>query len=248
MSLISLLLTVLSARACLANVEKAIFLGPQTIRVPAQHPTISDLRLDVLTPDNWSLRTQIKAEFPSKEHPEGYTSWYLLNNLTEGQRYEARICWPATVSLLTLNHHLDTSLTPLQQPTSFTLDTFPLNTVWDTPDLLLSLGEFSMTRQSSGGGAPGPKADEFTSLLFLRVIAAADYFTTNETLMESPEPVDVDIILDPFLFNVLPRSLLPTVGYVIVVAGVSFFVAKYVVAFLQGIVKSDAGGETKKRQ
>jgi hypothetical protein len=105
-----------------------------------------------------------------------------------------------------------------------------------------------MTRQSSGGGVPGPKADEFTSLLFLRIIAQADYFTTNETLMETPEPVDVDIILDPFLFNALPRSLLPTVGYVVVVAGVSFFVAKYVVAFLQGILRGEAGGEAKKRQ
>jgi hypothetical protein len=31
------------------------------------------------------------------------------------------------------------------------------------------------------------------SVLFLRVQAAASYYSTNRTLMEHPEPVDVDI-------------------------------------------------------
>ncbi|RKU44685.1 hypothetical protein DL546_005054 [Coniochaeta pulveracea] len=214
MYLICVLLFLLSATLSSANVEKTIFLGPQTIRVPAQHPTVSDLRLEVLTPLNSSLRTQIKATFPSEENKDGYSSWYLLNDLTPGQRYEVRICWPAT------------------QPTSFSLETYPLNTVWDTPELIQSLGLYTMTRQAPAWGEgelpesrPGPKADEFTSLLFLKIDAKADYYTTNKTLMENPEPVDVDIILDPFLWNVLPRSLVPTVGWVVVVAGLSFFVA-----------------------
>jgi hypothetical protein len=110
-----------------------------------------------------------------------------------------------------------------------------------------------MTRQPSEWTegempAPGPQADEITSLLFLKIDAKADYFTTNKTLMESPEPVDVDIILDPFLWNVLPRSLVPTVGWVVVVAGLSFFVARYVVRLLQGIVRSDGQQAVKKRQ
>lgn len=227
----------LSATLSSANVEKTIFLGPQTIRVPAQHPTVSDLRLEVLTPLNSSLRTQIKATFPSEENKDGYSSWYLLNDLTPGQRYEVRICWPAT------------------QPTSFSLETYPLNTVWDTPELIQSLGLYTMTRQAPAWGEgelpesrPGPKADEFTSLLFLKIDAKADYYTTNKTLMENPEPVDVDIILDPFLWNVLPRSLVPTVGWVVVVAGLSFFVARYVVGLLQGIVGSNERQAVKKRQ
>ena len=49
--------------------------------------------------------------------------------------------------------------------------------------------------------------DEVSSTLFLRVFAAADYFTTNKTLMEQVPPVYVDIILDPFIFNIFPYEL-----------------------------------------
>lgn len=257
MYLICVLLFLLSATLSSANVEKTIFLGPQTIRVPAQHPTVSDLRLEVLTPLNSSLRTQIKATFPSEENKDGYSSWYLLNDLTPGQRYEVRICWPATVPypLPSYSHRTCWLTMRKKQPTSFSLETYPLNTVWDTPELIQSLGLYTMTRQAPAWGEgelpesrPGPKADEFTSLLFLKIDAKADYYTTNKTLMENPEPVDVDIILDPFLWNVLPRSLVPTVGWVVVVAGLSFFVARYVVGLLQGIVGSNERQAVKKRQ
>lgn len=50
----------------------------------------------------------------------------------------------------------------------------------------------------------------------------------NKTLMKDVPPVHVDIILDPFVFGLLPRSLLPTVGYVIVVAIASWFIARYI--------------------
>lgn len=67
--------------------------------------------------------------------------------------------------------------------------------------------------------------------------------------MSDVPPVDVDIILDPFVQNVLPRSLVPTVGYIIVVAAVSFFVAKFVLRFLQSIIKGGrADGKVKKQQ
>jgi hypothetical protein len=56
------------------------------------------------------------------------------------------------------------------------------------------------------------------SLLFLRVRAAADFYSTNRTLMLHPTTVAVDIILDPYLFNILPRSLAPNIFLVIVVA------------------------------
>lgn len=86
-------------------------------------------------------------------------------------------------------------------------------------------------------------------MLFLRITAKADYFTTNATLMSDVPPVDVDIILDPFVQNLLPRSLVPTVGYIVVVAAISFFVAKFVLRFLRDIVKGDrADGKAKKQQ
>lgn len=66
------------------------------------------------------------------------------------------------------------------------------------------------------------------SVLFLRIHAAADYFSLDKALMTSVPPVRVDVILDPFLFNVLPRSLLPIVGYIIVVAVASWFLAGWV--------------------
>ncbi len=82
----------------LANVEKAIFLGPATVNIPLQHPTLEDLNIDVLTPSNFSLRTHLDAEFPTEGHRSGSTTWLLLDRLTENQRYEVRVCWAATVS------------------------------------------------------------------------------------------------------------------------------------------------------
>ena len=85
----------------LANTEKTIFLGPEPVTIPLTHPTLSDLRLHTLTPTtptNGTLRTQLSAQFPSPDHPQGTVTWLLLDNLTPNQRYEVRVCWAATVS------------------------------------------------------------------------------------------------------------------------------------------------------
>lgn len=68
--------------------------------------------------------------------------------------------------------------------------------------------------------------DGATSTLFLHVQAAADYYTMNQTLMHHVEPVLVDIILDPFVFNVFPRSLIPTGAYITILAIGSWFLSK----------------------
>lgn len=93
-----LILAFLWIRYSLANVEKTIFFGPETVNIPHQHPTLEDLRLDVLSPDTWSLRTRLAADFPTEKAPSGKTSWFLLDNLTPHQRYEVRVCWSAIVS------------------------------------------------------------------------------------------------------------------------------------------------------
>ena len=80
-----------------ANTEKAIFKAPSKLQSILQHPTLEDLRLEQLTPQHGSLRTHIEAQFPNITSPKGLTSWYLIEGLTEGQRYEVRICWAATV-------------------------------------------------------------------------------------------------------------------------------------------------------
>ena len=81
-----------------ANVEKTIFLGPAAVQIPNDHPTLEDLRLDVLEPIHAPiLETLLAVQFPTKPAPRGLESWYLLRGLEEGRRYEVRICWPATV-------------------------------------------------------------------------------------------------------------------------------------------------------
>lgn len=86
-----------------ANVEKAIFLGPATVNIPAQGPSLAALSLDSLSPENTTVRRELARRFPSEsgtpvgESVKGETSWFILDNLIEGQRYEVRICWSALV-------------------------------------------------------------------------------------------------------------------------------------------------------
>lgn len=127
--------------------------------------------------------------------------------------------------------------------------------MWDTPELAGPLAEYAWARRREAGSeveqkpaVHRPVGEREASVLFLRVLAAADYFTTNATLMSNVPPVYVDIILDPFIFNVLPRSLVPTVGYIVVVAIASFFAARFVVVWIQGIVASDIASAEKKQQ
>lgn len=88
--------------------------------------------------------------------------------------------------------------------------------------------------ETSGGG------EHLSSVLLLRIDAAADYFTTERELMLRPEPVLADVILDPFLLNVLPRTLLPTVGYVVFVAAASWVLAtRFLMPWVRGLMVED---------
>ena len=87
------------------NVEKTIFVAPPAIQIPQQHPSLDDLHLETLTPVEFKLRRQLPASFPKPESPNGAEAWFLLDRLTEYQPYEVRICWAATVSLLTLSDY-----------------------------------------------------------------------------------------------------------------------------------------------
>lgn len=93
-------LLLLLAGTIQANTEKAIFLGPEAVDLPSTHPGLADLRVDTLTPANWALRTHLEARFQdAAENPAGKASWFILDDLSPGQRYELRICWAATVSI-----------------------------------------------------------------------------------------------------------------------------------------------------
>ena len=53
--------------------------------------------------------------------------------------------------------------------------------------------------------------------------------------MDHPPPVDVDIILDPFLLNILPQSLGPTAIYIAIVAIGAWFLSGAVFRWLLSI-------------
>ncbi len=96
---VSLILSTVSA-----NVEKIIFLGPQAITVPTQHPNLDDLLLIPLSPVHPTARTLLNASFPTQNATKGTETWMLLDGLTTGARYEVRICWLATVGFLKSLH------------------------------------------------------------------------------------------------------------------------------------------------
>lgn len=98
--LAALLCIVTQAWTVNANVEKTIFLGPGDLVLPDVHPNLDDLRLYSLSHAQTILATELPVQFPSQSAPRGLESWYLLQGLEEGRRYEVRICWPATVRVI----------------------------------------------------------------------------------------------------------------------------------------------------
>ncbi|KAB8265630.1 hypothetical protein BDV32DRAFT_34293 [Aspergillus pseudonomiae] len=208
-----------------ANVEKTIFIAPQPLTIPTVDPTLDDLGLDRLSPSSPVLRTRINATFPTNESP-GTDSWYFLENLNPGQRYEVRVCWLAT------------------EPTVFTLATHTLPQAIDNPALFSSISLYSQAHLASPQSNAVPRklssfhdqAPTSDSVLFLRVTAAADYFSLNKTLMENVPPVAADIILDPFLWNIFPQSLVPTACYIFVVGCLAVVIGWWVLGELGRVV------------
>ncbi|CAO2648579.1 Nn.00g078460.m01.CDS01 [Neocucurbitaria sp. VM-36] len=220
--LAGLLCLVTQAWTVKANVEKTVLLAPRPVALlPNVRPSLDDLRLHVLSPSHALLPTRLPVQFASESLPRGRESWYLLRGLHEGRRYEVRICWPAT------------------QPTDFWLDTYPLTQVFDTPGLISSLAQYSELLQDAN-----PQVERYSqeaqqtalqSALFLRVQAAAAFYSTNRTLMENPPPVHVDIILDPFVLNIFPQSLGPFALYVSAVAVGAWFLSGYIYRWLLSV-------------
>ncbi|KAJ5648565.1 hypothetical protein N7490_004937 [Penicillium lividum] len=213
-----------------ANVEKTIFLAPPAVTFPSGEAALDDLGLERLSPENHIVRAQLNASFPTTEAPEGTESWFFLENLKPGQRYEVR------------------------QPTSFKVSTHSLSTTIEDISLFSSLSIFSTARLAAGDmqlqenaarsasshkrGETSPDTALTTdSVLFLRIQAAADYFSHKESLMKTVPAVSVDLILDPFLWNVFPRSLVWTAGWVVVVAVTAGFVAKWVGGEIGGLIE-----------
>lgn len=198
-----------------ANTEKTIFVAPQSQSLP-QDASIDNLLLTPLTPDHLMYRTHINASFPTNGKPHGEDTWVLLEGLIPGQRYELRICWLAT------------------QPTAFWIFTHSLSSVFESSPLITSLSTYSYARHAQLDRNAVEKlrqrryvqhGSKNTSLLLLQIQAAADYFSLNTTLMKYVPPVHVDLILDPYLFNVFPQSLGSTAIYIVIVAVLAWFLS-----------------------
>ena len=93
--------------------------------------------------------------------------------------------------------HMSRAELEFKQPTSFSLDVFTLDEVFNTPTVLTSLAVYSESRQKSLSvikiPRPASTVLDPVSILFLRIEAAADYFTNNKTLMQDVPLVNVDI-------------------------------------------------------
>ena len=199
------LLFALLISAVQANTEKTIFLAP----------AISDLKtlnqsLDTLTPSAPKLRKSLPVAFPTGDQPYGAEYWFLLRDLNPGQRYEVRVCWAAT------------------QPTSFLLTAFDINDVLASPELFPQAS-------ASNSQLPHDISKNQESVVVLLIHAAADFFTTDKARMQSPPPVHADIILDPYLANVFPKSLLPTGVYIVCLAIGGWFISGYIWTKLSAI-------------
>jgi hypothetical protein len=133
-----------------------------------------------------------------------------------------------------------------QQPTSFYMFTYELSEVFQSTDLLTSLAQNTPLMGSTPdifmSTAKQDESNRQQPILLLQIFAAANYYTTNHTLMEHVPPVVVDIILDPYVFNIFPSSLVPTAGYLIIITACSWHLAKIITRWLQMVAR----GQPKK--
>lgn len=51
--------------------------------------------------------------------------------------------------------------------------------------------------------------------------------------MQNPEPVRTDLILDRYLANIFPASLLPTAVYLVILAIIAFYVSGWIWNYLR---------------
>ncbi len=200
-----------------ANTEKVIFRAPRSAKLPNSLLALSEHRSIVLSPEQSSIRTSLPVAFPTTENTRGLEYWYLLRRLNERQRYEVRVCWAAI------------------QPTEFWLDVFTVDELDTLPRALESLSRLS---RGFDGLHPPPKSSLIESILVLRLQAAADCYSSNKSLMLRPPPVDIDIILDPYLWSVFPTSLLPIAAYITILAGLGWYISDIIWSYLASIADS----------
>ncbi|TGZ83030.1 hypothetical protein EX30DRAFT_146861 [Ascodesmis nigricans] len=209
----------------LSNVEKVVFLAPP----PSSISTTSiSPQLPHLSPQNTKLSTSWTTSFTET----GAEHWLVLDNLNPAQRYEARICWSAT------------------QPTDFWMRIYTPEEIAAERGLVESVVRYvedlEVVEDSRDEASGEEEKGRVASRLYLRAWAKAAYFSNDVERMEKPESVDVEIILDPFLLNVFPESLLWTARYIVAVAVFAWFCSGWVCRLLAGLVP-DQDKEKKRK-
>jgi len=223
-----------------ANVEKVIFSAPDAQPKP-QDASIDNLLLTPLSESYPSVRTYINASFPTNTSVKGTESWFLLDGLIPRRRYEVRICWLATVCLAPRFPLQTCLIIPPKQPTSFWLYTHQVDAVFSESTLISSLSSYSYLRHEAlksneveflKNRKAKHESKQESTFLFLQIFAAADYFSLNQTLMDVVPPVAVDLILDPYVLNILPKSLLPTGLYLGIIGIIAWVASSWIVRYL----------------
>ncbi|KAI1973216.1 hypothetical protein LOZ53_001074 [Ophidiomyces ophidiicola] len=102
----------------------------------------------------------------------------------------------------------------------------------------------TVERRHVGAQSASQVASDKSSLL-LAVDVSADYFTLNQALMDHVPPVVADIILDPYVFNVFPKSLIPTGIYILLTSAIAWYLSCFVHSRVMGIIDD---GTTKMRK
>jgi hypothetical protein len=120
------------------------------------------------------------------------------------------------------------------------LETYTLPDILAEPGLLWTSLHSAAQLPDNPEELLGPTTAAQESTLFLRIQSAADFYTLNETLLSNPPVVEVDIVLDPYVFNILPYSLLPIGIYLSFVAVASLFLSRAIARWLHNIGENPA--------
>ncbi|KAF8423643.1 hypothetical protein EV426DRAFT_574480 [Tirmania nivea] len=197
--------------SAVANVEKVIFvpsdsrplqftLNPNSLRLSPDGPRLYTV-LDLNANTTGSERNGGGDGGGGRvgEEREESSTWVVLEKVIPGKRYEVRIVWAAT------------------EPAEFELGVF---TAVEAVEAGMGAGaEGSVIRGGEEGGKDGEKEGGLKSsqgtVMYLRVLAKKDRY--------NPDPVAVELVLDPFIWNILPESLLHIGAIVVLVAGAAWW-------------------------
>lgn len=178
-----------------------------TFTVPVVHAQLA-ASFPRLSPKAPSLRQEVKPVFPSPIWPNGTETWYELWDLAPGGTYEVRICWPAT------------------HPTEFLLDVFepqPASKQLEATNQRLERHKTSASVEDTTiwphyvQSRRGSVLEKEEGPLYLRVLTSAAFYTHRQDLMDSPQPVPFELVLERNLLGYIPASLTSLILAVVVV-------------------------------